>query len=85
MLLAITHIPELHEFMPLLQAIVNSGPNTPEVTEFGQWFVGLLKSFSTLSFDTQVQVSSIVGAQQGHARESFSSTLYRNNHVWPSF
>ncbi|EER13520.1 hypothetical protein Pmar_PMAR000107 [Perkinsus marinus ATCC 50983] len=56
MLLAITHIPELHEFMPLLQAIVNSGPNTPEVTEFGQWFVGLLKSFSTLSFDTQVQV-----------------------------
>ncbi|KAF4694848.1 hypothetical protein FOZ60_006701 [Perkinsus olseni] len=56
MLLAITHIPVLHEFMPLLQAIVNSGPNTPEVAEFGQWFVGLLKSFSTLTFDAQVQV-----------------------------
>ncbi|KAF4727937.1 hypothetical protein FOZ62_008492 [Perkinsus olseni] len=55
MLLAITHIPVLHEFMPLLQAIVNSGPNTPEVTEFGQWFVGLLKIFSTLTFDAQVQ------------------------------
>ncbi|KAF4667128.1 hypothetical protein FOL47_003730 [Perkinsus chesapeaki] len=56
MLLAITHIPVLHEFIPLLQAIVNSGPYTPEIAEFGQWFVGLLKSFSTLCFDTQVQV-----------------------------
>ncbi|EER00821.1 hypothetical protein Pmar_PMAR002890 [Perkinsus marinus ATCC 50983] len=60
MLLAITHIRELHEFMPLLQAVVNSGPNTPEITEFGQWFVGLLKSFSTLCFDTQVQVLLVV-------------------------
>ncbi|KAF4665214.1 hypothetical protein FOL47_004694, partial [Perkinsus chesapeaki] len=48
------------ELRPVLQAIVNQGCDAPQMSTIGQWVVSFLKALSTLSFDAQVQVVTII-------------------------
>ncbi|EER20220.1 hypothetical protein Pmar_PMAR021244 [Perkinsus marinus ATCC 50983] len=60
LLLAITPIPPLKSFVPTLQAVVNQGRDAPQMGTIGEWFVSFMKALSTLSFDGQVQVVTII-------------------------
>ncbi|KAF4667129.1 hypothetical protein FOL47_003731 [Perkinsus chesapeaki] len=55
-LAAIQTIPSLQRFTPQLMAIVQLGPDVPEMCGMGQWAVNFLKALSQEPFDVEVKV-----------------------------